>query len=62
MYLDGSEVDSWSTTAEPLANTDDLYLGRSQYGEFWDGKADDIRIYGRELDGAELQALYDAGN
>jgi hypothetical protein len=63
VYLNGAEVDSWSTGDEPLTNTEDLYIGRSQYaGEYWDGMLDDLRIYNRVLEPSEIQALYDAGN
>ena len=54
-------MNNWSTNEEPIANTDDLYIGRSQYGEYWDGKLDDIRIYNRVLDQTEIQALYEKG-
>jgi hypothetical protein len=62
IYLNGAEVDNWSPNEEPLTNTEDLYIGRSQYGEYWDGKLDDVRIYNRVLDQAEIQALYDEGS
>jgi hypothetical protein len=62
VYLNGSEVNNWSPTEQPLTNTDDLYIGRTQSGEYWDGKLDDVRIYNRTLDQAEIQALYNEGS
>jgi len=62
VYLDGAEVDNWATNKTLDTNTEDLYIGRSQHGEYWDGKLDDVRIYNRVLDPAEIQALYDEGN
>jgi hypothetical protein len=62
VYLNGAEVDNWSPNEEPLTNTEDLYIGRTQYGEYWDGKLDDVRIYNRVLDQTEIQALYDEGS
>ena len=62
VYLNGAEVDNWSTNEQPLTNAEDLYIGRNQYGAYWDGKLDDVRIYNRVLDQEEIQALYDAGS
>lgn len=61
VYLNGLEVGNWSTTFQPLANSEGLYIGRSQDGEYFDGKLDDIRIYNRVLDQTEIQVLYDMG-
>jgi hypothetical protein len=61
-YLNGAEVKNWSTNRSLVTNTEDLYIGRTQYGEYWDGKLDDVRIYNRTLDQAEIQALYDEGS
>jgi hypothetical protein len=62
VYLNGTEVDNWSTNKTLEINSEDLYFGRSQYGEYWDGKLDDVRIYNRVLDQGEIQALYDEGS
>jgi len=58
VYVNGSEVANWSTDREPLVNTDDLYIGRSQYGEYWDGRLDEVRIYNRALYPAEIARLH----
>jgi len=55
VYSDGVERDT--VTIAPVVNNDeDLYIGR--YGDsdsyHWDGKMDDIRIYGRALSASEI--------
>jgi len=62
VYLNGAEVKSWSTDRQPLTNSEDLYIGRSQYGEYWDGRLDDVRIYNRVLSEDEISALHALGN
>ncbi len=57
VYLDGAQVLAATTTRVPSANTEDLYIGRSQFGEYWAGKLDDVRIYKRALGAAEIAAL-----
>jgi hypothetical protein len=61
LYLDGSEVLSTTTTVSPTPNTEDLQIGRSQHGEYWGGKLDDIRIYDRVLSAAEVADLASPG-
>ena len=59
VYLNGSEVESWSTTRNPTASTEDLFIGKSRYSnEFWKGKLDDVRIYNRALDASEIAQLH----
>jgi len=62
VYLNGTEVKNWSLNEQALTNAEDLYIGRSQYGEYWDGKLDDVRIYNRVLNENEISVLYDLGN
>ena len=62
VYLNGAEVKIWSTDREPVGNTEDLYIGTSQYGEDWNGRLDDVRIYNRVLSEDEISALYALGN
>lgn len=57
LYLDGTEVYAGTTTREPLVNDGVLYIGRSQYGEYWDGALDDLRIDASALSAAEIAAL-----
>ena len=58
VYLNGSEVGSWSTTRVPVANTEHLYVGTSPWDEHWDGKLDDLRIYDYALSRAEVGGIY----
>lgn len=59
-YLNGAEVGRVAASATlPLANNNALTLGHGPYGssEDWPGGLDDIRIYGRVLNGAEIMQL-----
>lgn len=58
VYLNGSEVGFWSTTQEPITNTDGLYIGTSPGGADWNGKMDDLRIYNRVLSPGAISALH----
>lgn len=54
LYLDGTQVYTGSTTRSLVANTEGLWIGRSQYGDNWAGRLDDIRIYNRALTSTEI--------
>ncbi len=59
-YLNGAEVGRVAASATlPLANSNALTLGHGPYGnsEDWSGGLDDIRLYGRVLNGAEIMQL-----
>lgn len=62
LYLDGRLKQSWRTSQAPLINEDDLYIGRSQYGEYWDGQIKDLRIYNRVLREREIETIFLEGN
>ena len=56
-YLNGeflNAVDSEAITQ----NGNPLVLGKSQWGQFFDGGLDDVRLYDRVLDAAEIDTLY----
>lgn len=57
LYLNGAEVLHRTASAKPLANTEDLYIGRSQYGEYWEGRLDDVRIYDCALSPVDIAFL-----
>ncbi len=61
LYIDGLVVATLSTTAAPLANTGQLWLGSSPFNDFLHGRIDDARIYERVLNPAEIQTLYNGG-
>ncbi len=60
IYRNGSLVQTWASTLEPLTNNGNLWLGRSALtSEFLSGRLDDARIYPRVLDASEIQQVYD---
>lgn len=45
------------------ANSEPLLIGKkNQWGGFWKGLVDDVRIYNRVLFGNEVEALYNEGS
>ena len=61
LYVDGTQVLKASMPQPLTANKQDLQIGRSQYGEYWHGKLDDIRIYDRVLSAEEIAAFAAGG-
>jgi hypothetical protein len=61
LYKNGALLHTGATVYEPPAGTEDLIIGRSQLSEFWNGMLDDVRIYDRALDDAEISELATAG-
>ncbi len=61
LYLDGSVVGSGTLTKNLLGGTDDLQIGRSLYGEHWNGLLDDIQLFDVVLSPEEVLALTEAG-
>jgi hypothetical protein len=58
-YVDGTQVASLTFDANPITNSEALYIGRSQYTtEYWKGMLDEIRIYNRALSASEVKAIY----
>ncbi|MDJ0793003.1 MAG: DNRLRE domain-containing protein [Woeseiaceae bacterium] len=57
VYVDGTVVDEFSTTLEPVTNNGNVRLGRSAIGEYWPGLLDDVRIYNRALSAGEISEL-----
>lgn len=62
-YLGGVEVKRVTATSTPLTNTSALTIGQGPYGtsENWPGNLDDIRVYDRALDSAEVMQLANPG-
>ncbi len=61
IYRNGSLVQTFPTTLEPVTNSGNLWLGRSALtNELLNGRLDDARIYNRVLDAAEILAIHDA--
>ncbi|MFI5253746.1 MAG: PQQ-binding-like beta-propeller repeat protein [Bacteroidota bacterium] len=66
IYVDGALSDSFSNTPSTIAsNSDHVYIGAHQPLSIpqwsWNGKLDDIRIYNRVLNIAEIDSLYHEG-
>jgi hypothetical protein len=51
---------SAAVTGAPITSTGTLQLGASRYGEFFNGKLDEARVYNRALSAAEVLALFNA--
>ncbi|MCP4250032.1 MAG: LamG domain-containing protein, partial [bacterium] len=60
-YLNGVLIHTETTGNSPIANTDALTIGRDQWGEYWSGLLDDIRLYDRVLGDSEISDLYSEG-
>lgn len=62
LYLNGF-LDSRQSVAYTRANSGTfLFLGRNHNGsKFYKGQIDDLRIYGRQINGNEVKALYGLG-
>ena len=58
IYLNGAEVLSTTSTATPMANAENLTIGKDAAGEYWCGGLDDLRLYNRVLCPTEVQALF----
>jgi hypothetical protein len=60
LYRNGNPtpVVTASATGTPTNTTGTLQIGASQYGEYFNGKIDDVRVYNRALSGMDIQALY----
>jgi hypothetical protein len=62
LYVNGVEVAKGTVQPTNLDNPDvDLHIGRIQNSQLFKGQIDDVRIYRRALDAAELQALIEPG-
>ena len=56
LYVNGSEVSSRATTGSIRKTSDPLWIGGNEpYGEYFEGEIDDVRVYDRALDPAEVR-------
>ncbi len=62
-YKDGSPVSTQTITGNlnQSTNTGAVTIGKSRFGEYFDGTIDDIRLYNRVLTPAEVLAIYQKG-
>jgi hypothetical protein len=58
LYRDGVAVATSTASGALQATTGDLQIGASEYGEFFKGLIDEVRVYNRPLSSAEVQAIY----
>lgn len=58
LYVDGVEASSRSASGKIKNTTDPLWIGGNRpYGEYFLGVIDEVRVYDRALDPAELRAM-----
>lgn len=61
-YVDGQAIPGLFLLLSPtLGNADQLLIGRDQASVSFEGWIDELQLYRRALDAAEIQAIYDAG-
>ena len=58
LYRNGVAVASSNISAALSASTGTLQIGASQYGEYFQGLIDEVRIYSTVLSAPEIQAIY----
>ncbi len=60
LYRNGVMTSSAAVTGAPSTSTGTLQLGASRFGEYFNGKLDEARVYNRALSAAEVLALFNA--
>jgi hypothetical protein len=58
LYKNGAEVSNAPVAGSITASSGTLQIGASQFGEYFNGKLDDVRIYNRALSVSEIQSIY----
>jgi len=61
-YVNGRLTESKSNVSVARFSNDNVLIGRTHYGKFFDGKMDDVRIHPRALSDSEVFAMYQQGN
>ena len=57
LFINGSQVASLATTGQIGASTGPLAIGgNSRFGEYFQGRIDEVRIYNRALSVSQIQA------
>ena len=61
LYVDGTEIGSGTATTVTIAyNSNSLYIGSYGSGFYWKGIIDEVKMYNRALDSAEVLNHYNA--
>lgn len=58
LYRNGLEVATFATTVVPGVTAGTLTIGASQFGEYFPGRLDEVRLYSRALAAIDVQALH----
>jgi len=58
LYRNGVAVATAAASETPSPTTGNLQIGASQYGEYFQGLIDEVRIYNRALTNIEIQTIY----
>jgi hypothetical protein len=59
LYRNGSAVATAAASGAVPVSTGTLQIGASQYGEFFTGLIDEVRVYNRALNGTAIAAAYE---
>ena len=60
LYINGILEETDSITVDPSASGENLQIGRSKFGEHWDGRLDDIRLYNEILTQPQIALIRDS--
>jgi formylglycine-generating enzyme required for sulfatase activity len=58
IYIDGKRASTAAHVEFAPVSPADILIGRSEYGDCFDGAIDDLRFYNRALSDSEIQQLY----
>jgi hypothetical protein len=58
VYVNGVSILNVAESGAPAPNNEPLVLGRTPWGERWNGALDDVRIYNRALSATEIGQVF----
>ncbi len=61
LYVDGVQVGEGTINIDPVPASEDIQIGRSQFGEFWYGQLDDVRLFNELLSQEQIAGITVAG-
>jgi hypothetical protein len=63
LYFNGSFSESWNPSPLALNSSRPMTFGRWAWGgQYYNGLLDEVQFFNRALNGAEIQAIYNAGS